>query len=160
METVAVYSEDPVLTYRLQAEPGYVLLSVDCPARDLELMAGALTDCRPPILMTQLGAGMSPDRAEISLCLKWDQAPRLESLLVRAGFPAPASAREATLIHLQGPHYGDRYGILARALTGLSRAKVEPLAFAAAVHSLFILVEPADGKNALAGLARHFAPAE
>ena len=160
METVAVYSEDPVLTYRLQAESGFVLLEIACPAAGLEPLAQALGDCRPPLLVTQLGAGLSQGVARICLCLKWDLAPRLQSLLERAGLPAPSPPREVTLVHLQGPHYGDRYGVLARALQGLEQAQVEPVAFAAAVHSLFILVEPAEARAALAGLARHFAAPE
>lgn len=160
METVAVYSEHPVLTYRLQAESGFVLLDMDCPAADLAPLASAMADSRPPLLVTQLGAGLSRERARICLCLKWELAPRLESLLERAGLPAPPPPREVTLIHLQGPHFGDRYGVLARALEGLEQARVEPVALAAAVHSLFIMVEPAEGRAALAGLAQHFAAPE
>jgi hypothetical protein len=160
METVAVYREHPVLTYRLRAETGFLLLRLVCPLSSLTAMGDALARCQPPLLVSQMGGGLDREEADFFLCLKPDQASILESLLALAGLPPPGPAREVVLIHLQGPHYGDRYGVLAGALAGLAQEDVMPLALATAVHSLYLMIEPTEAARALSGLSQYFTSAE
>jgi hypothetical protein len=61
-----------------------------------------------------------------------------------------------SLINLQGPHFGDRPGIAAEALNGLTGFQVEPLAMSGVVHSLFLAVGKGAEQAALAGLATRF----
>ncbi len=131
-ETVAVYAERPVRCYGLAAQPGYFL------ARGAAPRPAAGGPGRPAGFCFALAGA---DGLRFTCCLRPGSA----------GGGTPAS-----LIHLQGPHFGDRWGIAHAACSGLEQAGVRPLAAAGAAHSLFLAVPPDSAEEALAGLGRFF----
>ena len=96
------------------------------------------------------------DGLEASFCLGGDQTDRLRQVLTAAGLQPGDTAQAVSLIHLQGPHFGDRFGIASEAMAGLREAGVIPLGFSAVVHSLFIIIRPQDAEAAVGGLAKRF----
>jgi len=151
-ETVAVYAERPISCYGLKAEEGLELWQVRSPAQAWAASAHGLADREPAPRLGFMTAYWQGDFCCLSVCLPPDQAAHFAESPALIG----AAPRPASLINLQGPHFGDRPGIAAEALQGLSEAGVEPLAVSGVVHSLFIAVEPASAPAALAGLAARF----
>jgi hypothetical protein len=151
-ETVAVYTERPISCYGLKAEEGLELWQACSPAQAWSASAFSLADREPAPRLGFMSACWQEDFCSLSICLPPDQAaPLASSPALAEAVPNPAS-----LINLQGPHFGDRPGIAAQALAGLAAARVEPLAVSGVVHSLFLAVEPGAGPAALAGLAARF----
>lgn len=131
-ETVAMYAEHPVRCYGLSVLPGYVLSCGEAPR------PAAAGPGRPAGFAFALDGA---DGLRFTLCMR----------------PGPGcDGAPASLIHLQGPHYGDRWGIAHAACRGLDEAGVRPLAAAGAAHSFFLAVSPEEADNALTGLARYF----
>ncbi len=155
METLAVYEEHPIRTYGLKAQEGLCWLNAGRPLAGLGDFQdwGLWEGCpRPVFLAASLGEG----RLRLGLCLAQADLPALSRALAGAGLTAEAPARPVSLIHLQGPHFGDRYGIAAAALAGLAQAGVTPLGLGAVVHSLFLVVEPDQATTALEALSTAF----
>jgi hypothetical protein len=105
--------------------------------------------------LASLAAAWEEGEARLCACLPPEPARRLAEALAGHGGTVP-EPREAALIHLQGPHFGDRYGIAAAALDGLAAAGVAPLAVSGMVHSLFAAVAPDQTAAALEGLGAQF----
>ncbi len=158
METVAVYREKPVRTYGVRARGGLVLTRLACPPEGLDGLSAALSEAQPPLELAAcgLGGGAAP---ELSLCLPAGQCDRLADLASRAGGRL-AGRREVELISLQGPHFGDRWGIAHQALAGLAEAGVRPRLVLGVLHTLQLLVDPAESSRALQGLRTRFTSPE
>lgn len=154
-ETIAVFREDPIRTYGLAATPHMSWLTAAAPLADLDFVAGldALADApKPAHLQVTLGA----NRLELCACLNRDAVDPLLRALAGAGLRLSEPTQEAALIHLQGPHFGDRHGIAGAALAALAEAGTLPLGVAGVVHSLFMVVPPAQADAVCAALARRF----
>lgn len=158
-QTIAVYREDPIRTYGLQVRDGLVWLMATCPGPDLARMARslgaapALEACpRPLHVQLRLGDG----GLELAVCLAAEEAPELVHHLAQCGLTLAGPPRPASLVHLQGPHFGDRHGIAAAALDSLAEAGLTPLCLAGVVHSLFLVLEPDQAPDALVALGRRF----
>ncbi len=154
-ETVAVYEERPVRTYGIAARGELMLWLARCREGD-PAPARALAACRPAPPLWVLAARPAGEDCRLAFCLPADRVEEFAALAAAAGLGALGAPRPACLIHLQGPHFGDRYGILAEALEGLAGQGVRPLFVQAAVHSIYILVAPGQARAALAGLAGRF----
>jgi len=156
VETVAIYSERPIKTYGLKVEHGLVLVTGQGRLADLVALQSSLAGVDPPPRVIHTSAWPEDDTWSISLCLAHDQLPALLAVLERAGLELSREPVPVGLIHLQGPHFGDRYGIVSQALEGLRQVAVAPLGLGAVVHSLFMLFEPAQCPTALEALAEYF----
>lgn len=155
METVAVYFERPLRTYGLEAQAGCRLLEVSCPRERLEDLLAALGALQPPAGLHFCTAAWAGETLSLRACLPVPEAARVATALAGAGLQ-PQAPVEASLVHLQGPHFGDRWGVASEALAGLAEAGVEPLGLAGVVHSLFLALPPQDARAGLAGLAKRF----
>jgi hypothetical protein len=153
-ETVAVYAERPVRCYGLMSLPA-ALVRARLEAGALAAAAAELAAAEPALKLACLSAAWEDGAAALSACLPPEPAQRLAGVLAAHGGEVEGP-REASLIHLQGPHFGDRYGIAAAALDGLAAAGAAPLALSGMVHSLFVAVEPARAAAALEGLGGQF----
>lgn len=159
MDTVAVYLERPVRTYGVQARGGFVLVRVDCPLDRLPSLAAVLGGAQPSLKFTACAASWSKGRGGLTVCLPERHAAELAQLVREQGGQV-ADSREASLIDLQGPHFGDRWGIAEQALAALEEAGVEPLLLLGATHTLQVLVDPAAVPRALQGLRGRFSSPE
>lgn len=157
METVAVYSERPVRTYGLKVEEDYVLLSVPCPTGREEVFLGVVESLDPAPELAVAGAVAGQGGLELAVCLPRADAYRVGQALAYTALKLASPPAPVCLIHLQGPHFGDRYGIAAEAMNGLAEAAVTPLMLVGLVHSLYVVVAPGEAKRALKGLGERFA---
>lgn len=155
METVAVYYEHPVRVYGITVKRGLALLQVWGRQSDIPAANRALHQFREQLKPYFILAAWPRGHPQISICLNMDSAAKADSVLLATGFEA-ATPLPATAIHLQGPHFGDRWGILNYALDGLAQAGVEALAINASMHSILVAINPQDETAAVAGLRLHF----
>ncbi len=160
METVAVYAEHPIKTYGVKAEPGFVLLDITCPSLKLQPCLNRLKPGPGLGRAFMVSTWRQDDNWRLSALLHQNSLDDLVACLQKAGLYCSAQPRAASLIHLQGPHFGDRYGILSAALSGLKAAGIAPLFIEACVHSLVIAIVPDDAPAALDGLRRYFSAPE
>jgi aspartokinase len=122
-------------------------------------LAAALSGEQPSLEFTACAATWAKNRGGLSFCLPEHHAPRLIALVQENGGQV-ASSQEVSLISLQGPHFGDRWGIAEQALTALEEAGVEPRLLLGATHTLQVLVDPAAAPRALQGLRGRFSSPE
>lgn len=155
METVAVYLEDPVRVYALKVGDVCALLDLDGSPGQLAQLTAGLEDMQPPLALVFLGALWWEDALRLQVCLPLDQADCLERAAARAGAQV-RGRREASVINLQGPHFGDRWGLAKDVLAGLEDAQVEPLSLLGVTHTLQTAIRPQDSQAALAALAKRF----
>ena len=159
METVAVYEEHPIRVYGLKLRHRLMLFSAMWPldgAGACGAFLGAVQGSAAPVFSNhRLGGG----GWEITLCLPDEMEAELVALWEKSGPGSLRSARPVSLVHLQGPHFGDRYGVLSEALAALEEAGAPPLATSAVVHSVFLALEPARAEAALSALGKRFCAA-
>ena len=60
------------------------------------------------------------------------------------------------MIHFQGPHFGDRYGIANAAFDALAKEEIEPIAVCCAGSSVYMVLPPRTGGDALRILSTPF----
>lgn len=159
MEIVAVYREEPIKTYGVRAREGLALLALECPAARLEDLAAELAAFSDELGVELCAAPGGEADAAWRVCLPLGRAQALGELAVRAGGRC-GPARPVSLIALQGPHFGDRWGIAGQALIALGEAGVAPCLVLGATHTLQLVVPGDDAERALMGLRRHFSSPE
>ncbi|MBU1273770.1 MAG: hypothetical protein KJ720_00175 [Proteobacteria bacterium] len=155
METVAVFFEKPVRTYGLMVREGHLVLNLECTAGQLAGLTAALSALEPPLRLISCSLLWEEELACLQVCLPGDQVPRLEQAAVHAGARL-AGRGQASVVNLQGPHFGDRWGLASEALDGLGEAGVEPLCFLGVTHTLQLALAPDDSQAALEGLGERF----
>ncbi len=155
METIAVYSELPVRVYGIAVKRGLALLQVWGRQKDIPAAHRALEQLRLQFRPHFLLAAWPKGDPQISLCLSLETAAKADSAMLATGFEADRPV-PVSVIHLQGPHFGDRWGIMNLALDGLDQANVTPLAINAAMHSIMLAVKPEDEGPAVTGLRLNF----
>ena len=154
-ETIAVYSEETIRTYGFNVQRNLVLvtltpttaaLDLDTALREVGIRAGRLR------MATAQG---QPDGSlQIQVILE------PEGPVEPSPTPAPIHAvqvrQPVEVICLQGPHYGDRYGIAARALEELDRAEIEVLTLGCTGASIYLAVDGGRADAAVEALGRAF----
>lgn len=156
MAVVAVYDEHPVRTYGLEAHTGLALMAADCPWQGLAPASRQLCDCASGLPLTFCTTQLDSRRCRWEVCLPEEAVKPMANRLAQCGLELLEPPLAAGLIHLQGPHFGDRPGIAGLALQALSRAGLELLALGAVVHSLFMVLAPGEARPALRALGRSF----
>ncbi len=151
METIAVYWEPRIRTYGVQLVEGLQLYQVGVPPVHLGRWGRALQSVAedgPAFRLVWAQAG-DPDTHPIKFFLLCDDthwSRELDSLEGQVGRQGVAEELHpplgVDLLFLQGPHYGDRYGVLDFALQPLVEAEVPLLAVACSVATIY-LVTPA-----------------
>lgn len=155
METVAVYFEKPVKTYGIKARLGNWALVLECTADQLTELTAGLSALDPHLQLVSCSLMWEGDLALVQVCLPQDQLPRLLEVAERTGVRA-AESRPAGVVNLQGPHFGDRWGLASEALGGLHWAGVEPLGLLGVTHTLQVTLAPEHDRAVLEGLGRGF----
>lgn len=155
-ETIAVFREDPIRTYGLQAQAGLVWLTATSPGSELARALAAAQALEAGSRPLHLRLGLGDEGLDLAACLPAGEAPEMARNLARCGIALTGPPRPASLVHLQGPHFGDRHGIVAAALGSLAEAGLTPLGLAGVVHSLFVVLEPDQAPEALVALGRRF----
>jgi hypothetical protein len=161
-ETSAEYVEAKVRTYGINAKSGLTLCSLiisgealadwgarirvleDCGLRFAFTSAETLPDGRIRLFFLSDGetAGSEPAAASVNM----NGCPSMLSSVLDGADGEMAIVPEVCLISLQGPHFGDRYGIGDYAFSVLMRESV-PLLLAACVGAMIYIVVPDAAKQ-------------
>jgi hypothetical protein len=161
METIAVYWEPRIKTYGFNQRVGLTMVSLLLPtgssdadhdrfnpavaaAGDLVLTFAVPTaqgDLRLNFLLDEAAAGQLT-AALSSVCSSGSRDARVET--------------GVELVHFNGPHFGDRYGIADAALQALRRAEVRPLGVVCASASVYIVLPRQTAEKVCRFLAETF----
>jgi hypothetical protein len=154
METVAVYWEPIIKTYGFVEKTGLSLVSFPLTVANPEPRvrrylngAGRSGNLRLVFASSAAGGGGG-------LHLLFDGPPPAD-----AGLTIPPGAHvdaPVELITFQGPHFGDRYGIAAAALSALASAQVPLRAAICAGASISLVVPQGAARPGVAALSRVF----
>lgn len=155
METVAVYFEKPIGTYGVKAQEGFSLATLECAAPALASFTGRLAAMEPGVRFISCVAAWEEGLSTLEVCLPSDQLHLLEKAASASGARLRHS-RPVAVVSLQGPHFGDRWGIASEALDALTLASVEPEAVLGVTHTLQLIIKPSDAEAALDGLKGRF----
>ena len=160
LETKAAYWESRIKIYGFQRMAGLSLLNIMVHSRDMEPLGQAF--CR----LGEEGVGFllvfsrrRGQALEVCLVVTAQQArvieERVEEFLggaekaVRSGVPAE-------MVFFQGPHFGDRYGILEAAVRGLAARRVKMTAAACSGACIYIVLPEGKSEDAVAALSEVF----
>jgi len=159
METIAIYWEDKIRTYGLNLLEGLALYCFTLPSDRIGQWGAALR---------------SPDNADPAFRLLWAQAEPCERIRIclvcdkihchslRSVLDHPAGHWETCdpapvdLIYFQGPHFGDRYGIMDFTLRALAPEQAPILATVCAMATIYLVLPSGWGRKACDRLNRAF----
>ena len=159
METVAVYEEHPIRVYGLQLRLGLMLFSAVWPTDRAGACGAFLSSMQSLVKPVFSNHRLGGKDWEVTLCIPGEMEPDLYTVWEKSGPGFLRAARPVSLVHLQGPHFGDRYGIVSEAFAALDEAGAPALAASAVVHSVFLALEPDKAEAALKALGKRFCAA-
>ena len=161
METFAVYWEPIIKTYGMAERTGLVLITAELPqdrlcdggmwlSRMAERFAGDLIlifarPAAPSGLSLHLLLDRLPDHAGASIPAEPDD--------IRPGLRVDNGVE---LVYFQGPHYGDRYGIAAAAVTALVQHGVPILSVVCTGASVYLVTPKGKASAARKALSSAF----
>jgi len=160
-KVVAGYQESVIKIYCLEELPDQDLWSLSVPSvMALESFAEALfalSDIRCPIPFFLAVSLLGKKELLFSFSTSSDHADKVRRLL-NSRFPGNTPRRQGQVaaIFLNGPHFGDRYGIASTLLEALDRAKVSLLAISCSVSSIYAMVKKKEVESAMEILGRTF----
>ena len=146
-EVVASYQEKKPKVYSLEWQEEQNLFRVELNIRDLGQMGDAFINCaQQGFLLPFLTSSPSCQHGELNLflCLPdYDQNEHPD--LIKESIPEAVMTRIApvAVFSMNGPHFGDRYGIASELFKALEKANIELLALGCAIASINGVV-PAD----------------
>ncbi len=162
MEIFAVYWESVIKTYGIAARTGLCLIS-------LELSSQYIPDVASRLVRRITGQGASPilvfahpaSGAVLRLYLLSDRSLTVRDFMEAdgsgdAGFSGLRIDDAVELVTLQGPHYGDRYGILCAALKALADHGTPVLALSCAAASVSLIFRRGHADAAVKALETAF----
>jgi aspartokinase len=160
LETKAAYRESRIKTYGFQRMTGLSLVRITVHRSETESLGQAF--CR----LGEEGIGFllvfsqcRGQAMEVCLVVTAERVgvveERLEEFLagtdrlVRPGVPSE-------MVFFQGPHFGDRYGILEAAVRGLAARRVKMTAAACSGSCIYIVLPEGKSEEAVATLSEMF----
>jgi len=139
-EVVASYQEKQPKVYALEWQDGQELLRLNLNRRDLGLMGNAFRDFAGlDRVFTFLVSNPSNETktANLSFCLPEPGHGEITDM-VQGLLPEALTDRisPVSVFSMNGPHFGDRYGIASELLTAFDNARVDLLALSCSIHSI------------------------
>jgi len=138
-EVVASYQEKKPKVYGLEWRESLALLHVRLSSGDLGALGTAFRRlAESGLLISFLLSNPSPHRGEVNLffCLPGSERNCAEMLRRLLAEDAAVEVSPVALFSMNGPHFGDRYGIAKDLLEALDRAQVKPKAFSCSIASI------------------------
>jgi hypothetical protein len=160
-KVVARYQESVIKIYCLEQLPDQDLWSLSVPSgMALESFGEALfalSDIRCPIPFFLAVPLLGKKELLFSFSTSSDHAEEVRRLL-NSRFPeiTPMRQGQVAAIFLNGPHFGERYGIASTLLEALTWAKVSLLAISCSVSSIYAMVKMKEVESAMEILGRTF----
>jgi hypothetical protein len=146
METIAIYWESKIRTYGFNLLEGLALGQVSVPNERLAQWGRAMhkmTDPGPSFRLVW-AQNSRHDRIKFFVLCDDNQLHRMESFLnEESGLETESWQRHAKpvdLLFFQGPHFGDRYGIMDYMIKALADRQVPRLAAACSVATIYLVV--------------------
>jgi len=145
LETKAAYRESRIKTYGFQRVAGLSLLRMTVHSEDYGVLGGGLlpfgeagADFPPGFLTASRSSFGGLARCDGTVGQNYRRTVWREFLAgtdkaVRPGVPAE-------MVFFQGPHFGDRYGILEAAVRGLAAKRVKMTAAACSGSCIYIVL--------------------
>lgn len=162
METIAVYWESRIRTYGFHLTEGVRLCRIDISPDQLGAWGAALqsiADDEPGFRLVWAQTG-APGSIHFFLLCDDEHWSRVRSFLEchrRCGTVDGMDAAErADLLFFQGPHYGDRYGVLDFTLAPLTASGIPLLAIACSVATIYLVLPAGRGEAARTLLSEAF----
>jgi hypothetical protein len=162
METIAVYFESKIKTYGIAQRTGLSMLSLLLPfsafGRGNRSLRRAASDAGELLLVFARPAS----EGGLRLHLLFEGRPSwhlLEEFSEAADDSNPSGLRvdaEVELVYLQGPHFGDRYGIADAAFRALGAENIPVLAAACTGASIYLVVPKQTASKAKRALSGSF----
>lgn len=160
METKAAYRESRIKTYGFQRMTGLSLVRITVHRTEMESLGQAFCRLGEEGIGFLLVFSQHREQAmEICLVVTAERAGLIEERLkefltgtdrvVRPGVPSE-------MVFFQGPHFGDRYGILEAAVRGLAARRVKMTAAACSGSCIYIVLPEGKSEEAVATLSELF----
>lgn len=178
METFAVYWEPVIKTYGIAERTGLCLVTLYLPfdrtrdggdwlTRFASRFEGSLVlifsrPASPAGLRLHLLLDQVPENAELEKMITLEknarpvQPPDMNIAALDGAFSGLRIDSPVELIYLQGPHYGDRYGIASAAITALAEKKVPLLAVVCTGASVYLITPQGKAGSARNSLSDAF----
>lgn len=146
-EVVASYQEQKPKVYNLEWQEGQNLFRVGLKNRDMSPMGDTfISFSRKGFLLPFLTSSpcLAQQELDLYICVPDYNQERYPDLF-KETLPEAIITRIApvAVFSMNGPHFGDRYGIASALLTALNKANIDLLAFGCAIASISGVV-PAD----------------
>jgi aspartokinase len=139
-EVVASYQEKKPKVYGLEWQDGQALIHVKLESDHISTMGTALKDfAQFGLVLTFFISRPSKEKNKGNLffCLpepdKYNYISMVQKLLPEASTVEDSSVASFSM---NGPHFGDRYGIISELLTSLNEAQVELLGLSCSIHTI------------------------
>jgi len=139
-EVVASYQEKQPKVYALEWQDGQELLRIRLNWRDLEVVGNALRNFSgQDRVFSFLVSNPSNETRTANLFFCLPESGSQESTdMIRGLLPESLmdSISPVAVFSMNGPHFGDRYGIASELLTAFDNARVDLLALSCSIHSI------------------------
>lgn len=146
MESIAIYWEKQVKVYGIILKPDLTLMDIEFSEIDTYPWHNLLTHTEATPIAFELLASVpsANDCKVLSIILDQDQLHSFQTSLEKRKelqqTPFALSYRKVEMIYLHGPHFQERFGILARTLEPLYKEGIEPVVTGCAGNSMYIVV--------------------
>jgi hypothetical protein len=159
METIAIYWEEKIRTYGINLLEGLVLGRIPLSIDRIGQWGGMLQSSDASKTAFRLVWAQSEPPDLIRICIVCDE------IHCQMMHPALVSVNDAgesfewmpvDLIYFQGPHFGDRYGIMDFALRALAPRQVPLLGSVCAMTTVYLVLPGGGGRAACDALTQAF----
>jgi aspartokinase len=160
VETIAVYREERIRTYGFDLKTGLALITITVPPVDQIAISKAVQELGKAGFSYDLLTAhtLESGASFFTVLTNTDNAPTITDLLQKTapGILEIDTESSVEMVHFQGPHFGDRYGIVDAALDALSEANIKPLAVCCAGSSVYMVLSNGSGQEAIEILSTPF----
>lgn len=161
METIAIYSESIISTYGFNLMERLIMGHVEMTFDQLKRWGAFLQDiAHEPAFRLVWAQSCRPDGIKLYLLCDEVQWHRIKPFLLQHTEETAGTWRRYTeavdLLFFQGPHFGDRYGILDYTHKALTDKQIPVLATVCSVATIYLMFPGGRGETAKNELARVF----
>jgi hypothetical protein len=162
METIAVYWESVIRTYGFNLMQGQILGQMTLPFDRLNAWSRALQGVDEKDAAFRLVWSYVEDGVGVKfflLCddIHWHRLQLFWDTLIQANVDIGLQAKTSVdVIFFQGPHFGDRYGIMDYTFKALAPGQVPLLAVTCSAATIYLVVPAGWGKRTKALLTEAF----
>ncbi|MCD6296753.1 MAG: hypothetical protein J7M30_06325 [Deltaproteobacteria bacterium] len=159
-EVVASYQEKQPKVYALEWQDGQELLRLRLNWQDLGVMGNVLRDFsgQGRVFSFLLSNPSNETKtANLSFCLP-ESGSQESTNIIRELLPEALTDRisPVAVFSMNGPHFGDRYGIASELLTAFDKARVDLLALSCSIHSINGVVPTGQDDSAIQAIQACF----